>query len=83
MSTTRRDFLTATGLAGAGLALNLTHARATGLGSQSAADHGDARRAQGSKRLLILGGTGFIRHRPLLGGLKNYYGQRVARRAIR
>ncbi len=56
MSPTRRDFLTATGLASAGFALKLNSAQAA-----SVRDRPDINpRSQASKRLLILGGTGFI-----------------------
>lgn len=60
MSPTRRDFLRTAGVVGAGMALG-----ATGCGRGGDAGSGDEAAADGSaspspKRLLILGGTGFI-----------------------
>jgi 2'-hydroxyisoflavone reductase len=64
MRSSRRDFLRSASLAGAGLALAPSAASAVATGavgdSPSAAPHRAARRSVAPKKLLILGGTGFI-----------------------
>ena len=67
MSPTRRDFLRVTGLAGAGLGLGLgapgiglASPRATRRGRDGAEPARRLQQAPAPKRLLILGGTGFI-----------------------
>ena len=69
MTPTRRDFLRATGIAGAGLGLGLgvqscDFASTNGTNSNRPGSEGEGegrpRQAPASKRLLILGGTGFI-----------------------
>ena len=60
MSPTRRDFLTATGLAGAGLALKLNRADAHVTMVHEDGKSATNGSAQAAKKMLILGGTGFI-----------------------
>jgi 2'-hydroxyisoflavone reductase len=60
MIPTRRDFLKATGAVGAGLALAGTAACTADPGADPNADDTSMSGAPQSKRLLILGGTGFI-----------------------
>lgn len=58
MTTTRRDFIRTTGVLGAGFALGA--GSACGRDSEEAAGGGSGSGAPEPKRLLILGGTGFI-----------------------
>jgi 2'-hydroxyisoflavone reductase len=62
MSPTRRDFIRTTGVVGAGLALGAGAACAGGedAGAEAAAEGSGASTSVEPKRLLILGGTGFI-----------------------
>ncbi len=60
MSPTRRDFLTAASLGGAGLALQISHAKAATTRPQPDSRTERVLGAQASKRLLVLGGTGLI-----------------------
>ena len=60
MIPTRRDFLKATGAVGAGLALGGPAACSADPDADPNADDTNVSGAPSSKRLLILGGTGFI-----------------------
>ncbi|NNK64700.1 MAG: NAD-dependent epimerase/dehydratase family protein [Gemmatimonadetes bacterium] len=62
MSPTRRDFIRTTGVVGAGLALGANAACSGGEdgGAEAQAEGGSASASVEPKRLLILGGTGFI-----------------------
>ncbi len=59
MTPTRRDFIRTTGVVGAGLALGGAGACADS-GGQAATEGGGGAREPTAKRILILGGTGFI-----------------------
>ncbi len=60
MTDSRRDFLRTGAVLGAALALRPSLGRATGTATQLAASRQDTPRAGAAKKLLILGGTGFI-----------------------
>ncbi len=60
MTDSRRDFLRTSAILGAALALRPTEAAALGPAPQSAVTHTSTPRPGSAKKLLILGGTGFI-----------------------